>query len=56
MPINNRLLALAETKDINESEAKVAMGQFEEWNKRQLVRVATGGLAWILGATAIVLL
>ena len=58
MPINYNLLALAETKDaaaLNESEAKAAMEQFEEWNKRHLVRVAAGGLAWVLGAIVFIL-
>jgi len=50
------LLALAETTTVSESEAKAAMEQFEEWNKRHLVRVTAGGLAWILGAIAIILL
>jgi len=58
MPINNKLIALAETKEItalNETEAKTAMEQFEEWNKRHLVRFAAGGLAWVLGTIAFIL-
>jgi hypothetical protein len=57
-PINDKLLALAETKEmttLNETEAKTAMEQFGEWNKRHLVRVAAGGLAWALGVIAIIL-
>ena len=52
------MIALAETKEmttLNETEAKMAMGQFEEWHKRHLVRVAAGGLALVLGTIALVL-
>jgi hypothetical protein len=57
-PINDKMLALAETKEItalNETEAKMAMEQFEEWNKRHLVRAVAGGLGWALGTIALVL-
>jgi len=58
MPINDKFLALAETKDtttLNEKEAKAALEQFDEWKQRHLVRVIAGGLAWVLGAIAIIL-
>ncbi len=58
MPINDKLLALAETKEItalSETEAKAAVEQFGEWHKRHLVRVVAGGLGWVLGTTALIL-
>ena len=58
-PINDKLLALAETKEITamkETEASTALEQFEEWHKRHLVRVVAGGLAWVLGTVALILL
>lgn len=55
MPINNKLIALAETKALSETEAKAAMEQFGEWHKRHLVRVVAGGVAWVLGTIALIL-
>lgn len=40
---------------MSETEAKAAMEQLEEWQKRHLVRAAAGALAWALGTIAIVL-
>ena len=59
VPINNKMIALAETKETNtlkETEVKTAMEQFEEWDRRHLVRVVAGGLGWVLGTIALVLL
>ena len=53
------MIALAETKEMNtlkETEVKTAMEQFEEWDRRHLVRVVAGGLGWVLGTIALVLL
>ena len=56
--MNDKLIALAETKDmaaLNEGEAKAAMENFAEWNRRHLVRMSAGGIAWVLGAIAFIL-
>ena len=55
VPINDKILALAGTKEMKETEAKTVMEQFEEWRKSHVVRMAAGGLGWALGTIALIL-
>ena len=58
MPINDKLIALVETKEkaaLSATELKAATEQFREWHKRHLVRVVAGGVAWVLGTIAVIL-